>query len=528
MEPANNSVNVTADRIRIEFSEWVNEASFASAFNMTPELEEPLEFDWGRRSVEIKFRSELRENTTYILNIGTGFRDANGVSLRDPITRAFSTGPEINRGKLAGHVVESKGGAPVPGMKVFAYLYSDSVLQRLPDRPAYQTETGSEGRFVFDYLEPTDYFVVAVEDMNANRRADETERFAPPPNPMLRADTTWTRALPPWIATRVDTTRPEIRRVSGLSDRRLRVTFSENIRFVRRDRSLWTVADSTSGSAVRVLNVYKDLAEDRQVFLLTEAMAARPYRLTVEGVADSSGNPALEGPFYFRPGSAPDTTRTRFVDFIPRVQIDTALVPVRLLPREHPGVRLSSPPDSTVGLGFVSVTDTTGGPVQFTSDSPDGVNLLLHLEPPLVGGDMIDVSIAPSPGEVTDSTRTQRFEKMPDSEFGGFEGVVASGGAVVDAYGAPLGAEPLRAVADSSGRFSFFQLPAGLYGLRIFDDENRNGSWDGGLLSPYSRRERIAWIPDTIRVRPRWDTVIADTLKLDRNSPSDYSLPDTR
>ena len=186
--PEAETVNFTDTSVRLTFSEYVDQASFNRAFSMTPEPEGRLRFKWRKRRVEIRFPEALRENTTYVLTLDNNLRDARGVSLTRPITFAFSTGPVINKGRLSGRVLEPRQGNGAAGFEVFAYAVTDAApLDSLPERPAYRTQTGDDGRFDFSFLNEQPYFVVALQDRNRNLRPDANEPFAVPPHPAIEA-----------------------------------------------------------------------------------------------------------------------------------------------------------------------------------------------------------------------------------------------------------------------------------------------------------------------------------------------------
>src|SRR5690606_7052822 len=74
--PADQATRVSAKDRRIEFSEYVDQASVARAFSITPAFAEPVDISWRGRTVTIRFPEPLRPNTTYIVQIDTNLRDA--------------------------------------------------------------------------------------------------------------------------------------------------------------------------------------------------------------------------------------------------------------------------------------------------------------------------------------------------------------------------------------------------------------------------------------------------------------------
>ena len=175
-EPAAGAVLVRADRLVLTFSEGVDEATVGRALSVAPGWAVPPEVRARGRRVEVLFPDSLRANTTYVVTLDTNLRDLRGVALRQPITLAFATGPTLDRGRIAGRVLDPQTGRAAPGLDVFAYVLPDSVAtmdstahaDALPDptttAPDYRTQTGPDGAFVLDYLRPGPFFVVAVAD----------------------------------------------------------------------------------------------------------------------------------------------------------------------------------------------------------------------------------------------------------------------------------------------------------------------------------------------------------------------------
>ena len=203
--PESGAVNISEASLRIVFSEHVNERSFQQALSIVPEPETPPELDWRGARVDIRLADPLREDATYVFTIDTALRDLRGVALAAPILLAFSTGPALNAGVLAGRVIQSRDGAPAGGVDVLAYATrGDAPPDSLPARPAYRTQTDPDGAFRFEYMTERRWFVAAVADMNYNARPDPGEPFAPPPVPALLADTARTPFEIPWTLARPD------------------------------------------------------------------------------------------------------------------------------------------------------------------------------------------------------------------------------------------------------------------------------------------------------------------------------------
>ncbi|PSQ67437.1 MAG: hypothetical protein BRD25_01465, partial [Bacteroidetes bacterium QH_1_61_8] len=105
--PVRDTVNIPTDTrtVTIRFSEYVERSSLPQALSVTPTFDEQIRFDWNDQAVDLELPASLRDSTTYLFTLDTNLSDARGVSLDQPITIAFSTGPRINRGRIVGRVV---------------------------------------------------------------------------------------------------------------------------------------------------------------------------------------------------------------------------------------------------------------------------------------------------------------------------------------------------------------------------------------------------------------------------------------
>ncbi len=508
MVPQNNAVNVSTSTILITFSERVDEASFAQALQITPEPEERPEIDWKKRTAQVKFRQPLDTNTTYILTLDSRLRDLRGVTLTAPITRAFATGPQINRGVIAGKVVEPIRGRGQAGFAVFAYGLPDtSDLPVLPERPSYRTETDAQGVFMFEYLSTRPYFILAVRDRNGNRRPDNLEQIALPPLTGIVADTVRRPQMRPWLVTLLDTIPPEIRRLESTSTTMLSVRYSESVELITADSTDWLVTDSASGRSFAPASVLVDFEDSRQVKIKSDPLPASAYLLHTGMVADSTGNRARRELRRFRSSTVVDTSTSRFVGFHPPKRRQD----VTLLPSERPTIRFDSPVTTDEIRARVSVTDSSGTGLEFTSTTSNGVAHVLTV-PAASNGIPFSVNVATG---IADSTDTANFVYLTSRQLGGIAGsIVGQQRPIrVEAFRGADRTATVSSAVEPDGRFGIQMLPEGSYRLRIFADDNRNNIWDGGNLIPFVPAEPITWPSDSLRVRARWDTDV-DTLRV--------------
>jgi len=517
--PPDGAVGVRPDRVRIIFDEFIEARTAQRAISITPTPSRPPEIRPGARSVDILFREPLRDSTTYIITIDAGLTDAHGVSLAAPVRVAFSTGDRINRGRMSGFVIRASDGQPDAAMDVYAYpTEAGKAPATLPGEgqlPDYRTQTDAEGRFSFEYLRESSYFVLGVRDANRNRTPDAGEAIAWPPVSVVFADSNST-AAGTWLSTNIDTTDAVLRRASAISSSRLTLRFVDPVRIPDRGADLWLVGDSTFSDTVVVRSAYQPLRDRRVVMLTTDLLTANTY--WVRGtVSDSVGNRGPVGPVSFRSSIRPDTTRPLFRGFV----VDTLATDeaVRILrPDQSVGLQFSAPPDGALLRSGVAVADSAGVLLDWVTRSATGT--LLQVDVASRSWYTVSVDLAAFGG--ADSIASVVAMATPPSYLGELIGVVEPGPHPIYVRAHRAGDDTVHSVpADSSGAFLFGGLPGrDSYLLSFFEDANSNGRWDFGRLQPFSPAERLGWYLNPTTIRARWEVSVPDTLSLRSWVPS--------
>ncbi len=506
MRPTNNTVNYAGRSVELVFNEYVDEGSFLQALEITPEPASVPDIKWDGRRVSIRFREPLESNTTYILNLGSRLRDIRNVSLKAPITRAFSTGPEINTARISGRIIDPLDGNGIAEMQVFAYAVSDTTASgRLPDRPLYRTETDASGNFRFEYLSRRPYFVVGVGDRNGNRLPDNMELLAVPPSLQLSADTTAGDTQDPWYAAVFDTVRPTVRRVEVLSSERVTVQYQENVLAEVDSVDSWIVRDSSGAVFGRARAVYQPLNDPRAVVVYVAPLPRGDYLLMPGIVADSAGNAAYRRILEFASDGLADTSEVRFGAFRPPPTREV----ISLRPDARAGVKLMAPVDTSAVLSRLSVADTSGSPLRFLLSSPNMVDYAVTVVD-LPQDGLFELQWRNPDARDADSLRSQRYFQHSIRDVGSITGFLAgypdSSNILVQATTLTSPHPEASARADQNRRFELQGLRPATYRLRIVRDDNQNNKWDPGEITPYRPSEPIFWTSDSLRVRARWET----------------------
>lgn len=515
ISPEEGAVNVSATEIIIQFDEYVDQASFQRAFEITPEPATPPSFQWKKKRVTITFREPLRPNTTYIVTLDTNLRDRNSVPIARPEVVAFSTGPTINRGTLTGTVIQGQTGDPASGFEVHAYLLEDTTsFPAEQSKPDYRTQSDADGNFGFSYLAERAYHVLAFNDLNSNKTLDEGEASGSSLHGWWRASEDSTTTSPTIVTAVTDTTGPTVRRVASASTIRSILTYSEA---VATNPAPGISFQDSSGTITQAVWWYR-VGDDGTRF----GAVSLPLEGAVDAVtvaADSVGN-TDSSRVTFNVADRPDTVSLAVQEFFSLLPADTTSGTIPFLTDDSFGLTTNGvyPPDSL--QDFLTV-ESGGTEIPVSLRSLDGKRIVLEGLDNARLPDSLEISVDASIVRTPDSVSSAIFVRLPTTSRGELAGVFRNpdSSAVVfqlqsDEIALP-DALAVTSVSPGAGdSFVFSNLPEGRYRIRAFADQNGNGKWDHGTLFPFEPFEPVVWTSDTLRVRPRWESVLADTIDL--------------
>lgn len=176
--PAPGSLNVSRQRIDIEFDELVNVKDAFTKVVVSPVPKStPRVSSLGKR-VTVQFSDSLLPNTTYTIDFADAIEDNNESNKLQGFTYSFSTGDVLDTLQISGMVLSAEALEPQQGMLVGVYSnLADSALSTLPlERLA---KTDDRGRFSVQGLAPGQYRIFAIADVdNDYKRANPEEAMA--------------------------------------------------------------------------------------------------------------------------------------------------------------------------------------------------------------------------------------------------------------------------------------------------------------------------------------------------------------
>lgn len=187
MNPEPFNTNFSGNTIEIEFDEYIKLHEPANQILISPPQRKSPEYVIKKKSLIVKFKDTLMENTTYTINFGEAIRDNNEGNVLGRLTYVFSTGAYLDSMQVKGRVLNAIDGSPADDILVMLY---DQDVDSLPldTLPLYFGRTDELGNFRLSNLKNIDYKIFGLKDENANYIYDIPEENIAFLDGMIRPD----------------------------------------------------------------------------------------------------------------------------------------------------------------------------------------------------------------------------------------------------------------------------------------------------------------------------------------------------
>jgi hypothetical protein len=157
-------INLSPEQnITLFFNEYIQEESLKKAFEIFPNVNEKIQYEYKGDRVVVRLPSSLEKNKTYIMTLNSNFADEHNVKLKEDVVIPFSLSSFINDGKIRGDIY---GVFTKPSILLWQGKISKEEM--LSIEPDYILSGSSS--YNFDFLPYDDYTILAVDKYN--RRLD--------------------------------------------------------------------------------------------------------------------------------------------------------------------------------------------------------------------------------------------------------------------------------------------------------------------------------------------------------------------
>ena len=172
--PENNSTGFIGRKIEITFDEFVTLENANQNMLFSPPLAEKPDIKLKDKTLVIRFKGPLADNTTYTIHFGAAIKDLHEGNLFKDYVYSFSTGDHIDTLCIKGKVLNADDKKPVEDVYVSLYAEREG-LDSLPTSiiPDYITKTDKDGQFLLSGLADKRYLLFALKDANNNMYFDQ-------------------------------------------------------------------------------------------------------------------------------------------------------------------------------------------------------------------------------------------------------------------------------------------------------------------------------------------------------------------
>lgn len=176
-KPKDSSINVQPKEILIGFNEYITSTDIQNNLIVSPTIKTTPLVDVRLNALRIRFNDSLSPNTTYSLQFGNAIKDVNEGNIVKNFTYVFSTGNQIDTGKLIGYVHLAETGAV--DSTLIAVLHptaNDTAIFK--NKPFYYSKLNGKGRFEFKFLPYQPFQIFVIPNDYSKKYDDSTKLFA--------------------------------------------------------------------------------------------------------------------------------------------------------------------------------------------------------------------------------------------------------------------------------------------------------------------------------------------------------------
>lgn len=159
--------NFTEKEVILTFDEWVKLVQAQQKILISPPLEERPDIKIINKSVVVRFKEELKPNTTYTISFADVVQDITENNAVENLKRVFSTGAHLDSLTVAGEIIDARTADLKKGVWVMLYdNLDDSVVYK--EKPYYVAKVDEKGRFLLENIKNDTFKIVALDDKNNN------------------------------------------------------------------------------------------------------------------------------------------------------------------------------------------------------------------------------------------------------------------------------------------------------------------------------------------------------------------------
>lgn len=537
--PLMQGLNFSGNEVRLTFNEFIIADAVSEELVVSPPLQKRPSVRTKSKSLIVAFNEELKPDVTYSLDFKNAVVDNNERNPYKNLRMTFSTGERIDTLRVAGVVKNSFTLDPADKTVVMLHsnLHDSAVIKTIPD---YIARTDPKGLFFFDNIKAGSYRLYALNDANSNLIYDpgaeeiafadsvivpsavfqaEPDTLVSGADSLLIAGNTLFYPQPQYLRIFTEKIFDQYIIRSGRDNRhRMQIIFNEpvsdtlGLRLLDRPETDWYIlehnpemdslvlwiADTLVASidTLRLELSFTQLDSLKQSYMARDTLSlvysdkTRPEPRR-RGRDDEEKHDIVQFTLF-------DNVRSSGFDLNIPVWI-TVPEPVKSF--DISAVRL------------IEAEDLTDKPLpaKITADSTKWRTWRIDYkwEPNTAYILEIDSAAVENIYGITSLKFKKQFTTQKDDFYGSIILHLTSVNCplIVQLLDNSKDEKILRTLnAEGNGTYTFDFLPPSKYKVKVIYDENNNGIWDTGSFEKGVQPERIAYLPEIVKVRSNWDS----------------------
>lgn len=502
--PVSGTVNYSKNYFEIKFSEYVDKRSFREALFISPTIEGEMIVNWFGKNVEVYFPAGFKQNTTYVITIGTDVVDLNNKNrMANAFNLYFSTGNQIDEKIISGRVYDKK----ADGTMLFAYNYKSDTTNYLLKKADYISQSGKDGQFSIQGLPKGTFRIFAVEDQFRDLIfQSEQDRIGIPYQDIVLTEEDSAYSGLSFYLTKIDTFPPRVLEVKMLDQMHILVKFSEELNLETLKKESFQIVDTLSQLISDIQYLFSPLNKSNELVLVPKQKfeTQEDVFLEVNNIEDRFNNILLHEKVSFVYSEKRDTNSVKIIKIEPPdFKIDYINPQIKIFFDDA-----FQKEQVEQALNFIDVNNNSL-PLKesYINDATLQISPIQKLKPDSKYRLEIGLSLLPDAlGNITDTTIVFNFNTKSEFEFSGLSGrVISDNDNIIIVLESELNSETKYFFKiDYERTFEFERIQPGKYKLWAFEDRNKNGKYDYGLLNPFEFSERFYFYPEIIEIKPRW------------------------
>ena len=164
-DPFYGELEFDDDNVKLTFNEFLQTDQISEILVISPPLEKRPTIKTKSKTLVIQINEELKDSVTYSFDFKNSIVDNNEKNPIENLRLLFSTGPVLDTLRVAGKVINSFNLETIEkGLVLLHSNLHDSAVFSV--RPDYIAKTDEEGLFMFDNVVEGKYHVFALNDLN--------------------------------------------------------------------------------------------------------------------------------------------------------------------------------------------------------------------------------------------------------------------------------------------------------------------------------------------------------------------------